>query len=70
MFTSFLDLIGIVLAFQVQIGDPCLDVLHALTTDEKLRIVSTNTVNSTLVYTLQDQTGKKSAHLGCEITTP
>lgn len=67
MLISFLSSIGIMLSFQVQIGDPCLDVLHALTTKEKLQIVATNTVETKLVYTLMDQTGKKSAQLGCEV---
>ena len=56
-------LIGLSLGFNP--GDACVDALHALHTQEHMRIVATETVETTLVYTLVDMGRKKTVLLGC-----
>ena len=47
----------------------CTEILHELRTAHKLQIVSTATVEDTVVYTLTERYGhkKKTAQIGCRI---
>ena len=50
----------------IQIGDPCVEALHALRNEAHMEIVATQTLQDVLTYTLVDG-AKKTAILGCRL---